>query len=1151
MKGGLKDWVSGGISILRHHKRGKLTVRDRTVGMSCRVGESTGGFSGSTDKFGRIVPDQRDGMESALVSSPENTIGDWCSWGLWQIDTRAQDNRGIPGWANAWPSKVDPQKPTAASTTQSGPVNPSLTQAALTTGSGVSGKDPSYVQQLGGLLGGAYLDQKGQSSGTFLGTGLDGLLSNFGGLATFADLGGSTKGEKSQSGQFKPPTAGGGKVQPLPPSNPGGSHTQPAHPIRDALWDADVRFATKGVSIAPEVGRLPGGWPMIVTAGTEEDTQVDLGFPVGGLLAAPWHAGEPESGTWVYDLTETNTLDKDRRAHLQSLVRVWGPIDKPDFAWVGALNLDTYRGQWGAGGPGTGADFGLGNGLAIQMGLARGGMPGSAVFADECVDTGSKGDPNKTQEKQSHPAFAQRLGAGTHRVGGPFHVGFGRHDMHYIGSNADGDELNPLHFDPNALWCLDEVLDGPMKFETVPWEEPKPEDWPGELVETHLRFDQATQHWRWQTKVPYSVIVPGYREITGGPGGGTTTGGGPGGGGPGGGGPGGGSGGGTVRYGADPKTNHPPDPVGPTDGVDRSKWKPGPGPLTGGYVKPWGPGDPVRPVGPKGPDAREYWGDPMAPGTEVFVPGGQTIKSLQGQNVAAIDMLMETSVPSLAMRAKNMAVAAYANDPGNAIMASLAPRSPVVGRFESTAIQFREAFSYSALPGAARSSTGTAKGVTHYMPAEVGLEQVMLGKVPSNMTTGMLNMYNSRLGIGGKPSLSSESGIKDGFFFEGPGNGLMSLECVDASGVTDATAAQVWDCAAGTSSIFGNLAVTMPTATTSGYSPQSDGAGGYSWLPGGGGGGTAVASVLFVYSDGSDGAVDLDGANTYSFMSKSGSNYTATRDIHATTFRVRNGSTFRPGNRLSGTFRVQATGAITVDAGGIIHANGDDGPNGVAVAGSVTGGTGYPTQSFNTGSATGGGSATGNGGGGGNTTNSILAGLGSAGAGGIGQSSPGTPTSTGGGGGVPNAAPAGHGSWNPFSFAWMSPSIGGLVAFAQIAPAGGGGGSGGISTGGGGGAGACALWIAAGGGITNNGTISANGGNGGNGGVPGSGTTCSGGGGGGMGGAVFIWTPTGTVTGTTPTATGGAKGLGMSNTGAQASSDGVAGSAGIVKIYAA
>lgn len=274
------------------------------------------------------------------------------------------------------------------------------------------------------------------------------------------------------------------------------------------------------------------------------------------------------------------------------------------------------------------------------------------------------------------------------------------------------------------------------------------------------------------------------------------------------------------------------------------------------------------------------------------------------------------------------------------------------------------------------------------------------------------------------------------------------------------------------------------------------------------------SSPLFAafFGDGSDGAVVMDGTNTFAgFATTSGGApnlvYTLSRDCFATTFSLSSGKTLNTNG-----FRVFATQSITY-AGALRN----DGNNAVGTTPGATNGT--SALGYVQGVAGGGSSATT----GSNGTAALVNGMG--GAGGNGGSG------SGGSGGSGGAAATGGGTQLRNAIQAMT---GVTTASAKIGTgAGGGGGGGDGAAGGTGGGGAGAILISAPTIDGTGGTLSAQGGNGSN----GAGTNQGGGGGGGGGWIVAIYRTLVTL-GTTSVA-GGTKGT---HTGS--GNDGVNGSAG-------
>jgi hypothetical protein len=279
-------------------------------------------------------------------------------------------------------------------------------------------------------------------------------------------------------------------------------------------------------------------------------------------------------------------------------------------------------------------------------------------------------------------------------------------------------------------------------------------------------------------------------------------------------------------------------------------------------------------------------------------------------------------------------------------------------------------------------------------------------------------------------------------------------------------------------------------------------------------GGTApvVAAPNPYFSDGSDGAVDLDGVATFAFASLAGSTYTLSRTLRATTVRVRSGITLSPMSiGATGTnFPIRGTVSITVDAGGVVSANGKAGSG-------ITGGA-YSTGAGSLGVARNGGNGSailGNGTAG--LGGSITVGGGSGGAGGN------AGLNTGGAGGVAATAATGEALGGIRGLTAATGATVGPAGSATSILLGGCGGGGGAcdginAAGGGGGQGGNPLVLSAPQ-IINNGTIQSRGGNGAAGATAGDGSGNAGGGAGGGGGVVCIYGVS--FTGNSPDVSGG------------------------------
>lgn len=276
------------------------------------------------------------------------------------------------------------------------------------------------------------------------------------------------------------------------------------------------------------------------------------------------------------------------------------------------------------------------------------------------------------------------------------------------------------------------------------------------------------------------------------------------------------------------------------------------------------------------------------------------------------------------------------------------------------------------------------------------------------------------------------------------------------------------------------------------------------------------------WGDGSDGVVDLDGTNTYSFLTKSGNEYTQTRDMQALTLRVRAGCTLKPAG-----FQPYVQDTWYDDAGVVDMSGGN--------ASGVTGGTGWT----NVGSLYVAGAAGANG----RTTDIVgLAGTnqsnatggsgGQGGASGLGRA--------GGSGGVANAPAADRGAWKQ-NIGWSLNNCRFITGISLNQPVGGApGGSGGCSPNGatassgagGGPGGLIQVWARY---MLFTGTFQARGGNGGN--AANTGAGQAGGGGGGGGGHVRVHSTSPTASYTVDVSGGnGGNGANGGSTGSSGSS---------------
>lgn len=248
------------------------------------------------------------------------------------------------------------------------------------------------------------------------------------------------------------------------------------------------------------------------------------------------------------------------------------------------------------------------------------------------------------------------------------------------------------------------------------------------------------------------------------------------------------------------------------------------------------------------------------------------------------------------------------------------------------------------------------------------------------------------------------------------------------------------------------------------------------------------STLACIIGDGSDGDATLDGTNTVTWASKSGSTYTATRDVYCDDLSITTASTLK----MAG-YRLFVRGVLTIDAGCFVQNNGSDGAGAVAGAGGAAGsmlGGGDGGAGVAAGAPGNAGAA---------TTSSAGASGGAGGTGNLGANAAGSA-------GTATAPVAARGGFRHLYAATNGYIVGDNAGTATLTAlkGGGGGGSGGGGTAGasGAGGGGGGVLVVACYRLVNEGTIRANGGNGVTSTI-GTGPN-SGGGGGGGGGVVFL-----------------------------------------------
>lgn len=330
-------------------------------------------------------------------------------------------------------------------------------------------------------------------------------------------------------------------------------------------------------------------------------------------------------------------------------------------------------------------------------------------------------------------------------------------------------------------------------------------------------------------------------------------------------------------------------------------------------------------------------------------------------------------------------------------------------------------------------------------------------------------------------------------------------------------------------------------------------------IPGGG-----SSAGTFVFGDGSDGPVVMDGTNTFAaFASKVGSVYTLTRDVFPTTLTITSGAQLKTSNYKIICYT--SIGDCSTGATPPIFATGANGTNASNTTGGGGGALGFVNGSLGWGGQGGAGTSGGTGAGGNGSIGSKPSGRVSNGGrgGNFGAGSGGTGSGGGGGASNPATAPTPYPFPFPTDRMYVYDQVGGGGTATPSTITGGSGGSGGgagggngTGTGGGGGGGGAAgnvCYIAAKDiHVGNYQLVGCDGGVGGNGGTP-IPNNCGGGGGGSGGGGGYMHIVYQTLSGTgslTFTCAGGNGGTHGNGTGTGTNgNDGGGGTGGNIKAF--
>lgn len=572
---------------------------------------------------------------------------------------------------------------------------------------------------------------------------------------------------------------------------------------------------------------FPKGWPGVVVPGSDLGTYQDLFLPGGGALVAPHWGGRGDLGTLVYDLKNGDEVDKDRKAHLQTLTRVYR---RPNTC-AGPLFGDV-----------------AGYSLAWQLGLARDGWGGRGVVADAPSLAGPM--PGGLQVATAGQGNPQQLAAVSARLSSFLEVGHAG-DKHRLGTNADGEHMNAAHLaGKTTFFFLDSTRDAPLEFSDSPY--PKTKPLAGVEIPVYLSYDQASKHGflcgekdglhRWWTRsaiVPPPPPPPPPGDGPGYPGGG----GGGSGGGPGGG---NGSGGGGGVLGGGSKDGEG-DPFGPQRADD-----PGDGqdPVT--PLGPYDPRNPATPFDPRNPYrpsiVETVEQDPVRGGVALIESRGGVVISTTPMDREAFALMIqqraqrlttpqggegddarhreaclgyaqsvnELSVPALLARPQNF-------HPGNkdfrnatswsgADAERLVNESPMVARFEAVGRQSGTGWGpFTKSPGRGRYCGGTVDGGFQLTPPEVGHEQIYDGVIPETRSRTVLAACYSAIAWG---CIDEESGHVAGGFESTLVGNVLTIYHTSTTGDREEIPALQLDDDAGTLKIYG-VAVATGSSTKS------------------------------------------------------------------------------------------------------------------------------------------------------------------------------------------------------------------------------------------------------------------------------------------------------------------------------------------------
>lgn len=302
------------------------------------------------------------------------------------------------------------------------------------------------------------------------------------------------------------PTGGGGS----------GAHPSPMLPVRGRDWAHDTRFAAS-ISTAPKGwNQSPAGWYGLVVAGTSETAQVEHFHPTDPRMPLVHWDGEPRCSAVACDLDSDSAPAPDRHARISSALRV---LRKPSNAPKESNAVAFMLCESGQGDVRGGYGFDVWDSDAskaridstvrtvtttrtsTEPSLRGGGILGevSSVVTRTSVRTRRTSTSTLEVETAGKGKPETVIGMLGKRDGGPLDTGPST-DKHRIGSDADGNAINPFHISTDAYFRMDQRQDARILFESRPWPvDAKDYD---ERALCHLSYRADMDRWMIWTSFP-------------------------------------------------------------------------------------------------------------------------------------------------------------------------------------------------------------------------------------------------------------------------------------------------------------------------------------------------------------------------------------------------------------------------------------------------------------------------------------------------------------------------------------------------------------------------------------------------------------------------------------------------------------------------